>query len=396
MRLSVVMPSHNRLHLLKDAIETLRRQSVDDWHLAVFDNASTDPIREHVESLGDARIRYDRSDRFLPVTDSWNRAISLADGDYVVLLGDDDGLLPDAIRKLEEIVNRFENPDLVYGDIYQFWHPGVAPWRRAAHVVDVHHGFFLIGKTAPFVLSWDEMRHAVTSSLDLRINFSFNSQAFFYSRDFLSRLASRGPIYRSPFPDYYIANVALARSRATIVTPAPLAFAGVSKASYGYTMYNNEQEKGDRLLNIEHSSDPVYRDIEKDLLPGPTYNTNFVLAMEHAAREVHEIIVHPVAMRRYRKLQIFAALRDRLSGKRGGAWPDIKARMTLSEQYWAWKVTAALTTARFLPSSKMAAQKYQDEFTSVTGFPPKPEVSRDLDCLNAIDVYDAFASGDLP
>ena len=153
-----------------------------------------------------------------------------------MLLGDDDGLLPNAILKLAEIVHRYENPDVVcMAMTYQFWHPGVAPWRRAAHVVDVHHGFFLIGKTAPFVLSRDDMRHAVIGSLDLRINFSFNSQAFFYSRDFLFRLASRCPIYRSPFPDYYIANVALAHSRATVVTPAPLAFAGVSKASYGYT-----------------------------------------------------------------------------------------------------------------------------------------------------------------
>ena len=246
------------------------------------------------------------------------------------------------------------------------------------------------------MLSSDEVRRAVIGSLDLRINFSFNSQAFFYSRDFLQRLASRGPIYRSPFPDYYIANVALAHSRATVVTPAPLAFAGVSKASYGYTMYNNEQEKGDRLLNIEHSSDPVYRDIEKDLLPGPTYNTNFVVAMEHVAREVCEIIAHPVAMKRYRKLQIFAALHDRLSGKRSRAWSDIRARMTLAEQYWAWKVAGALKGAKVFPNAKVAAQKYHDEFTSVTGFPPKPEISRDLDCLNAVDVYDAFTGGYLP
>ena len=138
----------------------------------------------------------------------------------------------------------------------------------------------------------------------------------------------------------------------------------------------------------------MYRDIEKFLLPGPTYNTNFVPAMEHVAREVHEVMAHPVAMARYRKLQIFAALRNRLSGKSGRAWSDIKARMTVSEQYWAWKVTAAVTTARLWPNSKMAAQKYQDDFTSVTGFPPQPEVSRDVDCLNAIDVYDAFASGE--
>src|SRR5260370_42182074 len=101
---SIVIPTRDRLSLLKDAIETVRCQEVADWELVIFDNASTDPIREHVIGLNDTRIRYERSDEFLPVTSSWNRAIDLARGEYVILLGDDDALTPNYFAKLKEIV----------------------------------------------------------------------------------------------------------------------------------------------------------------------------------------------------------------------------------------------------------------------------------------------------
>src|SRR5437870_3007604 len=123
MLFSIVIPTHDRLHLLRDAIETVRRQNFSEWELVIFDNASTDPIREYLQRLGDDRVRYARSDEFLPVTSSWNRAIDLAHGDYVVLLGDDDGLTPNYFSRLQEIIEKFGRPDLVYNNIYQFWHP---------------------------------------------------------------------------------------------------------------------------------------------------------------------------------------------------------------------------------------------------------------------------------
>ena len=136
MLFSVVIPTHNRLHLLRDAIETVRRQTWENWELVVFDNASSDPIGDHIESLNDARIRYHWSSDFLPVTDSWNNAISAARGDYIIVLGDDDGLTPDYFVKIKKIVDDFESPEIVYAAIYQFMHPGVAPWDRDGYLAD--------------------------------------------------------------------------------------------------------------------------------------------------------------------------------------------------------------------------------------------------------------------
>jgi glycosyltransferase involved in cell wall biosynthesis len=128
MLFSIVIPTHNRLDLLTDAIETIRHQDGADWELLVFDNASTQPVSNYIGSLADPRIRCERSEAFLPLPDSWNRALAMADGDYVTLLGDDDGLAPDYFRRLREIVDRFDGPELIYTALYQFMHPGVAPW----------------------------------------------------------------------------------------------------------------------------------------------------------------------------------------------------------------------------------------------------------------------------
>jgi glycosyltransferase involved in cell wall biosynthesis len=396
MLLSIVMPCHNRLHLLKDAIETVRLQSVTNWQLVVFDNCSSDPIREHVASLQDPRIKFERSEEFLPVTESWNRAFALSDGDYYVLLGDDDGLLPGAIQRLVEIVDAFGSPDFVYADIFQFWHQGVAPWRPSPHVVDVRHGFFFEDQQKPFKLSTEQMKRAVIGSLDLRINFSFNSQACFYSREFVNLLLDDGGFFKSPFPDYYIANAAMALSRSTVIVPEPLAFAGVSRSSYGFALYNNDQAKGDKLLNIKYERDAIYDQVKHRLLPGPTYNTNFIIAMEHVARRVGQVITHPAAFERYRKMQIIAVLRDLAAGRTSpDIWRDLRRRLTVSERIWAATLQILLAAARRDARIGKRLMARLDAFSDLSGFPPKPRYSGDLDCHSAVDVYRAFQAGSL-
>ena len=390
MRFSVVIPTHNRLHLLRDALETIRRQAYSDWEVVVFDNASRDPIREHVTSLDDSRFRYARSDEFLPVTSSWNEAISRASGDYVVLLGDDDGLVPNYFSRLQEIIRTFRSPEVIYNNIYQFWHPGVAPWEPSGYVIDVRHGFFFANRNEPFLLSREEALKAARGSIRLRINFSFNSQAILYKKEFLKRLATDGAIYRSPFPDYYIANVALVRSASTVAVPDPLAVAGVSKASFGFTMYNNRDEEGAALLNTRLDSDPVYRDVFQRLLPGPAYNTNFVVAMEYVVRALPELR-EEVDFARYRRLQIFAALKPDAPA---GAWKRIRPHLSPRERVWALYVTRLLGRPATTPLRKQLRRRLEDS-VSMSGSDPMVRRCGKSSFSRVTELYDALASGAL-
>jgi glycosyltransferase involved in cell wall biosynthesis len=382
--------------LLRGAIETVRRQKNGEWELVVFDNCSSDPILDYVRSLNDERIRYERSDIFLPVSDSWNYAINFAQGDYIVLLGDDDGIIPNYFEKLQNLVDQFDNPDVIYNNIYQFWFPGVAPWRRVAHVLDVRHGFFFSGRHEPFLLSREEAKRAAIGSLHLKISFSFNSQAFVYSRGFLNRLRAEGPIYRSPFPDYYIANVAIVRSSSTVVVPEPLAIAGVSKASYGFMLYNGQEEQGESLLNVKIADDPVYRELKSTILPGPSYNTNFVVSMEYVARITQKELGEKVDFTRYRRMQISSAIRGRYAQTPAGAlWPEVQRRLTLAEHVWATALRLTVGRGKQNRLVQKVLAPWLARTTDISGFPPMPHSFGREDFTQMADVYDALEQGTL-
>lgn len=395
MKFSVVIPTHNRLDLLRDAIETVRRQDHDDWELVVFDNASTDDIAGHVAGLADSRIRYARSDEFLPVTGSWNRAIDLATGDYVVFLGDDDGLAPRYFSRIGKIIREFKLPDVLYCALYQFMHPGVAPWERQGYVADVRFGFFFVGRDAPFLLSEADARKAVRGSLGLRRNFTFNIQAFAFSRAMLARLREDGPVFRSPFPDYYLANVALAKSRSTVVVPAPMSIAGVSAASFGYTLFNNLEARGAQILNAKLAADPLYADVEALLLPGPQYNSSYVLTMEHVARVAHDFIDGGVDYGRYRRLQVLTLMtagRGWLAPAGDGkpVWP----MLTLAEKLWAVALSLPIFAGRILGLEKRVEQVLE-RLLGPYGFRAKQRVLDRGGYSRLIQIFEAIQAGTL-
>ena len=308
VKVSVVIPTHNRISLVKEALVTIIGQDYSDWECIVFDNASVEPLADYVESLQDDRIRYARSERFLPVTESWNEAIDRATGDYVVLIGDDDGLVPNCFSRLSNIVARFDQPDIIYSSLYQFFHPGVAPWEPSGTVTELQYGVFFSGRKEEFLLQRQTAESVVIASLQFRRCFTFNMQAFFFNRNYLNSIRKNGKVFHSPFPDYYLANVSLYLGNKVVVSPTPLSIAGVSRKSYGFTMFNDQEKIGDALLNTEFDCDPLYSEVEPDLLPGPTYNSNYLLTMYHVARAVGLKPEAAVRSDRYRRIQIWYAL----------------------------------------------------------------------------------------
>lgn len=109
MKISILLPTRNRLDLLKLAIESVRLQEYSDWEIVVSDNASDDDIGAYVQSLGDPRIRCRRFEQLVPVTDNWNAALEAATGEYFVMLGDDDALVPGGYN----VSWRWPNPGLM-------------------------------------------------------------------------------------------------------------------------------------------------------------------------------------------------------------------------------------------------------------------------------------------
>ncbi|MCB2153413.1 glycosyltransferase family 2 protein [bacterium] len=88
-KISIVIPTYNRGGMLADCISSATRQE-GDFEILIIDNASQDNTREVVDSFDDPRIRYVYFNELVNIWGNHNRAIGLAEGDYIVYLHSDD------------------------------------------------------------------------------------------------------------------------------------------------------------------------------------------------------------------------------------------------------------------------------------------------------------------
>ncbi len=110
---SIVIPTRQRADTLEKCLATCLDQDFDDYEIIVCDNAGTPATREVVDAAGSARIVYMRAPEPLAMSANWELAVAGAQGEYVTVIGDDDGLMPYALRELDRIIRDHAMPDAV-------------------------------------------------------------------------------------------------------------------------------------------------------------------------------------------------------------------------------------------------------------------------------------------
>ena len=333
MKFSVLLPTRNRLDLLAYAIETVRKQDFDDWELIVSDNDSKEDVEGYVRSLEDARIHYFRTDKFIPVTDNWNNALDNCTGDYVIMLGDDDGLMKGYFSTLLDIIEKYGAPDLIYTSAFLYAYPGVIPGCPEGFLRTYSQGKIFNLAQEPFWLVQTKARELADSSLNFKIRFDYNMQFSLVSRKLIKQMAQYGNFYQSPYPDYYASNAMMLCASRILIAPLPLVTIGISPKSFGFFYFNDAEALGNQFLQNIPDSEMASR-LQPVLLPGTDMNTSWLLSMETLAQNFGaESSIH-VNYRRYRLLQICAVYSKLiLNGSLANeSLAELRRRMTVGER----------------------------------------------------------------
>jgi len=107
---SVLMPVYNAGRYLRDAVESVLRQSVSDFEFVIVDDGSTDDSVEIVRAFNDRRIRFVRHDKNRGLAAARNTCLESASGAFVAWLDADDLCHP---RRLQEQIKIFtRHPDV--------------------------------------------------------------------------------------------------------------------------------------------------------------------------------------------------------------------------------------------------------------------------------------------
>ena len=106
-RVSVILPTHNRPDLLRDAIESLLSQTYTDWEAMIVDDAS-DPA---AELPVDQRFRALRHQTSMGGAAAKNAGASVSSADILAFLDDDDLYAPSYLERAVSVLDK--HPEVV-------------------------------------------------------------------------------------------------------------------------------------------------------------------------------------------------------------------------------------------------------------------------------------------
>lgn len=114
---SVIVPTRNRPHFLKEALHSILNQTYRYFEIIVV-NDSGEEVSEIINAFKDSRIRYVRHETNKGPSASRNTGLKTAKGTYIAYLDDDDIYYPE---HLEMLVNFLEKSGckVAYSDSYQ-------------------------------------------------------------------------------------------------------------------------------------------------------------------------------------------------------------------------------------------------------------------------------------
>ena len=116
--ISIVIPLYcTPLPYLKELLESVRRQSYENWQLCLADGSPDDKAKEFIEKHygREKRIIYRKLEQNGGISINTNEAIALAKGEYIMLCDHDDTLEPDALYEIVKVINETD-ADVIYTD----------------------------------------------------------------------------------------------------------------------------------------------------------------------------------------------------------------------------------------------------------------------------------------
>ena len=118
LKLSICIPTYNRSGSLTNCLNSIAiaaKDHVGRFEICVSDNGSDDYTRSAVEKAPlSLDINYNKNSKNLGIPRNFLHVVSMAKGEFVWLIGDDDLLLPDAFDRLLPLLDNNNGIDFFY------------------------------------------------------------------------------------------------------------------------------------------------------------------------------------------------------------------------------------------------------------------------------------------
>lgn len=116
-RISIIIPTFNRIDLLKRAIKSIQSQTYTNWEIIIIDNFSKDGTEQYINDITSNEIKFLRCHNNGNIAFSRNKGAEISSGSYLAFLDSDDWWHKNKLEKSVIEIDKY-NYDVTYHDCY--------------------------------------------------------------------------------------------------------------------------------------------------------------------------------------------------------------------------------------------------------------------------------------
>lgn len=257
-KITIIIPTRNGGKYLPYAVESVLSQKYENLELIISINHSTDNTYEYVKTINDNRVKIVTPPEDLNMTAHYEFALTHATGDWVMILGDDDGIMPyffELIPYLTDYAEKHNLNAINSQRAYFFWKGCEAVYGSNKVLYD-----------AKPVIKINRTKNDLFSCLINYKKYSEKPQMYtngLFSKKFIEKIKSKqdGLFYNSYPPDSNGAAIYMSAGEKYLQCEIPLSWVGTSPKSFGFVPRTTVKKTKEECEQIKEEHKKVAQDI---------------------------------------------------------------------------------------------------------------------------------------
>ena len=250
VKYSILIPTFNKFEYLNYTLKSILQNDYEDFEVIVSNDHSTDGTDELLLKIKDPRVKIIKPPFKLTQAKNYEYLLNFANGEWISILGDDDGVLPNFFQTSDKLIKSHPNFEIFkYKRAIYYWE-------------DVSD---LYGDRVVFYEDLKRREKVKNSRLNLIFSLynlkSAQDLPMIYTSGIVKKSLvqkikkkSKNFFFHSVVPDYYSMIALVMESQQYIFSETPIFWVGVSKKSTGrkrniYFDKNRKQHKGEMDIN---------------------------------------------------------------------------------------------------------------------------------------------------
>ena len=246
MKFSILIPSKNGENYIENCVKSVLDQDYKNYEVIIGDNNNNQEFKKIISkyiNLNNFKIITHVEN--LAVAFNWQSCLNVSSGDYIIMLGDDDCLMPNCLSILYDLISKNYNPEVISLNGIGYYNKGSLDKINHNAYTKLYFDYAK-RNVSEGVLSKEKRLNIVKKMFKFENDLPLNMQPHIVSRKAISRIKKN--IYQPPFPDHYALNSLLLTADSWYISYKKIVALGITNKSFGHFYFNSKIQDGINYL----------------------------------------------------------------------------------------------------------------------------------------------------